>query len=282
MVTKQAKPSFIRSFIFAIITILSGLSLIVTLLSIGFVACAQKPVTAVLANVFVNDDISPYLKDDLVNLAIATQQYTMTDSQRSSLGTQAAREGICKFMVDSAWRATESDSPVLGRWSKAAIKVVEESTDEASQATVEKLAQISARYALDENAFDHLDDCYALIKALRPWLIGCAAFCVISLALLVALGKRKLAGRVMLIAPLAMVAFLIACGVWGAVDFNSFFALFHGILFPQGNWIFPYDSLLICMLPIGFWISMAAIWLAVSGACSILSIVISRKAFKQQ
>lgn len=280
MVTKQAKPAPIRSFAFAIVVILSSLSLIVTLLSTGFAVCTQKPVTMVFANAFSNDEISPYLKDDLVSMAIATQQYTLTDSQRSTLGTQAAREKLCNLTVESARRATEAGSPVADRWSQAATNIVAESEGKSSVATTEKLAGISARYALDESAFEHLDDCYKLISGVKPLLIGCAAFSILSLLLLIVTGKRKAASRIMLFTPLLMAAFLIACGAWAAFDFNSFFAVFHGVLFPQGNWTFPYDSLLICMLPLNFWIGMAAVWLVVSGACCVLSIVISRKAMR--
>ena len=47
---------------------------------------------------------------------------------------------------------------------------------------------------------------------------------------------------------IVLVAF-VALGVWAIVDFNGFFTAFHQAFFAQqGNWAFPYDSLLICAL----------------------------------
>ena len=39
--------------------------------------------------------------------------------------------------------------------------------------------------------------------------------------------------------------------------FNSAFTIFHKIFFPQGNWIFPNDSLLIQTFPIDFFVGIS-------------------------
>jgi integral membrane protein (TIGR01906 family) len=50
------------------------------------------------------------------------------------------------------------------------------------------------------------------------------------------------------------------CALGGAaalLDFTRFWALFHALLFPQGNWAFPYDSVLITLYPPSFFASFA-------------------------
>ena len=73
-----------------------------------------------------------------------------------------------------------------------------------------------------------------------------------------------------------LVAF-IALGAWAVIDFNGLFATFHSVFFSQGNWTFPYDSLLICALPTAFWMGMGVVWLATSAVISILSILIGKR-----
>ncbi len=72
--------------------------------------------------------------------------------------------------------------------------------------------------------------------------------------------------------PTIMIALLAALALWAAVDFMGFFGAFHGLFFPQGNWTFPVDSLLITMYPTHFWMGMGAVWAAVTALLSILSV----------
>ncbi len=45
--------------------------------------------------------------------------------------------------------------------------------------------------------------------------------------------------------------------LFSLISFNTLFTLFHKIFFPQGNWQFPADSLLIQTFPIEFFIGIA-------------------------
>ncbi|MBW3019464.1 DUF1461 domain-containing protein, partial [Candidatus Woesearchaeota archaeon] len=45
-------------------------------------------------------------------------------------------------------------------------------------------------------------------------------------------------------------AMLVVCAI---IPFNSVFTAMHHVLFPQGNWQFPADSMLIQYYPSGFW-----------------------------
>lgn len=54
------------------------------------------------------------------------------------------------------------------------------------------------------------------------------------------------------------------------ISFNTTFTIFHQIFFPQGNWLFPIDSLLIQTFPIGFFIGISVkIFLLTMGLGSI-------------
>ena len=57
-----------------------------------------------------------------------------------------------------------------------------------------------------------------------------------------------------------LLAVLVVLGLWGVIDFNGLFAAFHSLFFVDGTWTFNYDSLLISMYPIDFWMGMGAVW----------------------
>jgi len=47
--------------------------------------------------------------------------------------------------------------------------------------------------------------------------------------------------------------------LFSLLSFNELFTLFHSLFFPQGNWIFPYDSLLIQTFPLDFFVKVSLI-----------------------
>ncbi len=60
-----------------------------------------------------------------------------------------------------------------------------------------------------------------------------------------------------LITSAAINLFLILIILLGSLHFSGMFSLFHNIFFPQGNWMFPHDTLLILMYPLPFFKSFA-------------------------
>ena len=58
-------------------------------------------------------------------------------------------------------------------------------------------------------------------------------------------------------------------------NFNTVFTIFHKIFFPQGNWLFPYDSLLILTFPIQFFTKMSLFIFIQALGWGILFILIS-------
>ncbi|MFP4567697.1 MAG: DUF1461 domain-containing protein [Candidatus Woesearchaeota archaeon] len=59
------------------------------------------------------------------------------------------------------------------------------------------------------------------------------------------------------------------------IDFGSVFNVFHVVFFPQGNWIFPMDSLLITLFPASFFMSFAKNIFIISFAVSSLILFFS-------
>lgn len=53
--------------------------------------------------------------------------------------------------------------------------------------------------------------------------------------------------------------FLVFLTSWILIDFDSLFTVFHLLLFPQGNWQFPSDSIIISLFPQEFFITTAII-----------------------
>ncbi|MCI2242066.1 DUF1461 domain-containing protein [Adlercreutzia sp. JBNU-10] len=110
-----------------------------------------------------------------------------------------------------------------------------------------------------------------------PAAAGAAALGLAALGALIARDRRAAAGKALMAAPALVIAAFAVLGLWGALDFNGLFGAFHAVLFPQGNWTFSWDSLLISMYPLAFWMGMAGTWLIATGCVAILSLVAGRR-----
>jgi uncharacterized membrane protein len=67
--------------------------------------------------------------------------------------------------------------------------------------------------------------------------------------------------------------FLVLLVLFVLLNFNFSFDVFHRIFFPQGNWIFPHDSLLITLFPSEFFFSMASKILLITFSVVLLIIL---------
>lgn len=281
MVMKCPKAVSTCGFVDILIMIAACCCLAATLLAVGFAACMQPVATDLFAKAFSADDASPYLEEDLQALARETRDYTVSDYGRSQGGNDAARQRIALATVLAAQHSAGSDSSELALWPDSAVELLNQPmAREDPVATAQALSRISCRLALGEDELSHLEDCHTLIAGVIPVLWCCAGAALAGLAFLVFSGHRRQAGRVLLCAPAVLAATMLALGAWAALDFNGFFSAFHGLLFPQGNWTFPAQSLLICMLPLNFWVSMAALWLAVTLAACIIAMLLGRRLSK--
>lgn len=255
-----------------ILAVICSLGLAVTCLAAGFAVCAAPPTTQALTTAFGDFDTTPYGHDQLIDLAVLTRDYTVD---------HIPREEVDQAIVDAA-RASAFDESLgkADRWKRVAASVDLADDTQPASAVAAALGAWPA-FGLDDEVFSHLDDCYALISGAVPWLTAAAVLAAASLIALVRAGHQRTAGAALFAGPAALLAFMAVCGIAAAIDFEGFFAVFHGVLFPQGNWTFPADSLLICMLPEGFWMGMGALWLAVTLAACIVSMVIGHRLMKR-
>ena len=253
-------------------------ALAVTLVAAGFGACCLPVTTQLLSQATSNFEDTPYAPAQLTALAVATRDFTVDDYGRSSLGTQGAQDVLAQRILDAAREASGEQSPVRGRWSQAARDVVENPPSASpAQVAFTALAGVGDAYALDRDAVSHLEDCNRLVRTAVPMLWGAAALAAALLIALVATGRRRAAGGALTVAPAVLVVALAAAGLWAALDFNGLFAAFHGVFFPQGNWTFGIDSLLICMYPLGFWMGMGAVWLVTTLVACIICLAAGRR-----
>lgn len=105
----------------------------------------------------------------------------------------------------------------------------------------------------------HLQDVKKLVV---PSLRFQALLSVTSLILLGVLVQKnhwgllkKVSGKVL---RFTQVTFLLMIVVT-VFAWNAFFTLFHQLLFPQGNWAFPFDSFLITVFPEIFWVCSSVV-----------------------
>ncbi len=233
-------------FVNAIVAFGSTLLLALVLIAAGFAVVAiPDTATEQLSRAFSGCDqpSTPFSKDELVSMAVAGKHYTFDDNNPLKLA----------LAIDGANDAVEAD----GR---------------ASAAT-----RTSETRCLTDEAKSHLDDVFHVVRVVKPALIGALVICIAGLAhVRVRISKRAL-GVVCAIAGGLVIAAFAGLGVWAAVDFLGMFNLLHSFFFSQGSWTFAYDSLLITLYPTEFWMGMGGVWLAVTGALSILSLFIGLK-----
>ena len=241
--------------------------LAVTLLAAGLAACCLPLTTDVLAGASESAEESPYTAERLARLARAARDYTV------DFRFGAPQEALTKLdgaIVEAAAAACE-DPAKADQWTlRAKEAVLQPQQPHNPVAQAQQLAAVSDRYALDGNALSHLDDCNRLVTGAAPVLALCAIGAAAAGAFLARRGRRRLLGRMLVAGPAVMAATLAALAAWAVIDFMGFFSAFHGLFFPQGNWTFPIDSLLITMYPTRFWMGMGAVWAATTVVLSIL------------
>ena len=276
----------------SIVGIVGTVCLCVTLFAAGYFACAFPLTTEVLSQNTSNFEDSPYTLDDLNVLAVASRDYTV-DPRPEGTSTEDARAIFNTAVMNAATHSaqrftslTKDDGSDLDRakkqlWTNLLFELKANTPNNAFgkedvNDVAEKMAAVSDCFAFDEDAFQHLDDCNALINGLIPVIRIVSIIALVCFLLLLVTRRWRALGRMLTVAPLILIISFAFMGTWAVIDFASFFTAFHGIFFPQGNWMFDYDSLLICMYPTAFWMGMGALWLATTAAASIIVLFIGR------
>ncbi len=117
---------------------------------------------------------------------------------------------------------------------------------------------VDERPAFDEAATSHLRDVRAAIIAARWITVAALAVFAVLAAHAVSHGHQHALSLGLRAAGIALIASVGGAATIALVDFDAFFAGFHGLLFEPGTWVFPDDALLIRLFPLVFWRSMAA------------------------
>ena len=267
-----------------IATGVASVLLAITLFAAGFGVCCLPIVTQVLSRATSNAADAPYTSEQLTTLAQATRDFTVDDYGRMAFGDEGAQQALANVILQAAEAASAEGSPVADRKASAASAGASAASVGASPSATafDALAAVSDAYTLDADAVSHLQDCNKLIRSVAPWLWACAGASLAVLAALHIANRRnprcaRAAARICTAAPIALIVALAACGIWAAADFYGFFSAFHEVLFPQGNWTFSIDSLLICMYPLSFWMGMAAVWAATTLVACAASLALGAK-----
>lgn len=116
-----------------------------------------------------------------------------------------------------------------------------------------------------ENEINHMKDVKSLIHIARFILI--LSSIIIIFSIIAIFFHRKIKRNVLksfffgAISTIAVIAFFALSAIF---NFQSSFRIFHELFFPQGNWTFPQNSILITLLPEQFFISTSqAIFISV-------------------
>lgn len=244
------------------------LGLAVSIVALGFVACIAPPVTHALSSIFALDDLSPFDRAQLVKVADATRDYSFGSHDDLALYKVI-------YEVDSAYRQSIL---AAGGSVPSDFPRIDDIASMENPAQYERVfANASELYCYSPETMSHLDDCHAIMQTAIPFLVAMALLAFVGMIVCGSLGKKHTVAVVLLVAAAIVLVLFVALGVWAAVDFNGLFTVFHNLFFSQGNWTFPYDSLLICALPTQFWMGMAGVWLAVSIVAAITSLLIGLK-----
>lgn len=245
----------------AALGILTTLLLAVSLVGSGLFMCCAPFTTSALSNAFSRWEGSPFTKEELVESALATQDYTVGGHSRDEV-IHAIYHINLSAQADG--RTTAPGAPDLP----------DESANPATDELATRFMLAGETYVLTDDALSHLDDVYYVIDAARIALMVIAALALSGCIAIGLTGGRRHLGRVLIFASTLIFALFVTLALWIIIDFNGFFTLLHSLFFAEGTWTFSADSLLIRMYPTNFWIGMGVVWLVTTVlACLICSIL---------
>ena len=224
------------------VAILGAIFLAATYIAIGYAVCAGVPfVTEKVAAATVDDASSPFNKVQLVQGAVATQDYSFGSHDLGAYGDVLREMNY------------EASTPYAG---------------------TEDIFDAPDEYTVTSEAIAHLDDVHEVSNRLMMPIFGIAAIAAFLLFAGFRMFGTRLVSNMLIIGGCISAGILIVLGLWALVSFDSFFAVLHSLFFAQGTWTFPSDSLLITMLPESFWAGIGGVWLAISVLLSALSVLL--------
>ena len=121
---------------------------------------------------------------------------------------------------------------------------------------------------LDEEMLTHLQDCTAIFSGVNLAFIILLVGSLVSILITGLVDDLDSVGKLIMQSGLLALVVMIVIAFSAVINFDMFFNNMHTLLFNGGVWKFDANSLLICMYPENFWISMGSV-------CAIVSIVLS-------
>jgi len=126
-------------------------------------------------------------------------------------------------------------------------------------------------YSAEE--LSHLRD----VRTIIGWALMATYVLVLVNCVIVSVAKQtQIVRRALLTAGIICVLFPLIIAAALMLDFGWTFMWFHQLLFPQGNWTFPSDSLLITVSPEYFWRLCGMLWMGLLLLLGGITIGISR------
>jgi len=148
-----------------------------------------------------------------------------------------------------------------------------DSIKQSSHQTIVKYILINQKRSIDQvlttDELNHITDVKNLVQKL-PFI---ALLLIIFLTIL----YKKLALDISQATKYALIILIIILPLIFLL-FIPFFISFHQILFPEGNWSFPIDSILIQLYPENLWLSATVILITIT-IVELLTVLVSIKKY---
>lgn len=226
-----------------ILSAIAALFLAVLYIALGYAMCADTElIPEVVASATIEEGVGPFTHEQLIEGAMAVRDYSFGSHDVDRL------DAVIEKMNAEAGTGfgRDSDQDALGAY----------------------------RYTLPADAIEHLDDVWEVAQTangiIAILIIGSLALSIVSAALH---GFKALMGA-LIAAGIIDMCLILSLLIWAAGSFEGFFSAFHSLFFEEGTWVFAGDSLLIAMLPQGFWMGMGVIWLTATAVLAIVSIIL--------
>lgn len=225
----------------------------------GLVVCMLPQTTQLLGNNFAGWNDATYPQETMEELAEAVRSFSIDDTGRQAL-------------EDAVGNALTQNFPEIEQ--SIAAGAIGQNAAGNLHAGGLGIGNLISIYTLPSSALDHLQDCIPIFATSRIAIVLSLVFGLVGVILLILRRRRKLAGWILFVTPLAVIGLIVVLAIWAFVDFDSLFAGLHSLFFTGGSWLFPADSLLITLFPEGFWMGMGIVWVVVSiVACLIVSVI---------
>ena len=242
-----------------VIAALTALLLAFGLFGSGLVICMMPQTTQLMGDNFAGWDEATYPEETMSQLAEAVRSFSIDDTGRAVLEATVQSALEQNFPeVEQSIRAGDIGQNAGGNLTTSGLGV----------------GNLISVYTLPGSALDHLQDCIPVFTTSRITIVLSLVFALVGIILLILRRRRKLAGWIMFVTPLAVIGLIVVLGAWAFIDFDSLFTQLHGLFFAKGTWLFPADSLLITLFPEGFWMGMGITWVVISIiACLIVCLI---------